>query len=330
MPGLKVGADAVARISPLLGFIATIAPPFASQWLSRMREADAVLERPLGRPLERDVDRQLHRCAGHRLRRHHRRLVDLRADRVDALELLARAAAEVLVVGLLDARLADTVAGARHVQLLRARERAASVVLLDVGQLGGRELAHVAEHVREERLRVVPPQVGDARVDSRELGLVLAQIRDLLLVDRDLHRHGRERVRLPLLELAQELRQRDVQHLRERLHLGVAALLRQVDRRDLDGRAGDVRDERASHAVEDRAALRLDRERPDLVVERRLLVLRAREDLQRPEPQEEHREDDERDRREDRDAQRHPRREEVRLLDPRVAREEALGPVARC
>ena len=52
------------------------------------------------------------------------------------------------------------------------------------------------------------------------------------------------------------------------------------------------------------------------------------EDLQRPQPQEEHREDDERDRGEDRDAQGHPRREEVGLLDPRVAREEAAGAVA--
>ena len=49
----------------------------------------------------------------------------------------------------------------------------------------------------------------------------------------------------------------------------------------------------------------------------------AGEHLERPEPQEEHGEDGERDEAEDRDAQRELRRQPVRLLDPRVAGQEA-------
>ena len=49
----------------------------------------------------------------------------------------------------------------------------------------------------------------------------------------------------------------------------------------------------------------------------------AGDDLERPEPEEEEREEDDRDDAEDGDADRHSRREAVRLLDPRVARQEA-------
>ena len=70
---------------------------------------------------------------------------------------------------------------------------------------------------------------------------------------------------------------------------------------------GDVRDDRATVAVEDRPARRLDAHEPELVVLRRVQVLVAGEHLKRPEPQEEDREHDQRDPAEDADAERESR-----------------------
>ena len=58
-------------------------------------------------------------------------------------------------------------------------------------------------------------------------------------------------------------------------------------------------------------------------------VLVAGEHLERPEPQEEHREDGERDEAEDRDAQGELRRQAVGLLDARVGGQEARAICAR-
>ena len=136
----------------------------------------------------------------------------------------------------------------------------------------------------------------------------------------------RDRVVAAPLDPVQQRRDGDAQDLREPFQLVQARRpgLGQVGGEELDGRAGDVRHERPALAVEDLAARRLDPHRAELVVQRRPQVLRAREHLQRPEPEEEHAEDDERERPEDPDPQRELGREAVRPLDARVGRQEAV------
>src|SRR5207248_3301356 len=79
--------------------------------------------------------------------------------------------------------------------------------------------------------------------------------------------------------------------------------------------------------------------RPQLVVLGSAKVLRARQDLERPEAQEQHAEDDDRKGAEDPDRKREPRGQWVGLLDARIRGEEAVrrraasqrdAPPARC
>ena len=142
--------------------------------------------------------------------------------------------------------------------------------------------------------------------------------------DRDLQRDRRQRVVLVRPDLLAELPERDVEDLRELADLGVAARAsRQAGRPDDDRRRRDVADDHAAVPVDDRPPGRLDGVAPQLVLDRRGAVLVGREDLQRPEPEEEDAERDERDAAEDGHAHRHPRCEEVRLLDLGIRREEA-------
>ena len=77
-------------------------------------------------------------------------------------------------------------------------------------------------------------------------------------------------------------------------------------------------------AVEDRPPLRLDANRAQLVVLGGGEVLRAREDLHRPEPEEQGSEDDQRDDAEHADPEGETRRQAVRLLRLRIRREEPV------
>jgi hypothetical protein len=96
-------------------------------------------------------------------------------------------------------------------------------------------------------------------------------------------------------------------------------------RPDLDERPGRVRDQDVAVSVDDRAARRLQPERADLIVAGILEVALTGDDLKRPEAEEERAEDRDRDDPENRDADGRLRRDAVRLLDPRVGREEAGG-----
>ena len=108
---MYVGYDAIASTAPSRGSSATIAPPFACPLVVLVGELDAVAERPLGGPLEADVERQADGVA--RLRRSPLREGALRPpERVDAELRRARAAAQVRVERRLDAGLADLVAAA--------------------------------------------------------------------------------------------------------------------------------------------------------------------------------------------------------------------------
>ena len=224
-------------------------------------------------------------------------------------------AAQVRVVAPLHPGLADLVAGGVALPLQQL-------------ELRGRDLVHVAEHLgREVAVRVVAQvRVGDA--DARELLGVLVEVVDRRRpLDVLAHDHRRDRVAAARLDPAQHLVDRDVHDPREPPQLVQARGPghRQVGRVQLDRRAGDVDHERPAVHVEDLAARRLDADRANLVVERRLQVLRPGKHLQRPEPEEEDAEGEQRDRAEDPDPQRELRREAVRALDARVGRQEAVG-----
>ena len=277
------------------------------------REVDPVADRLLGSALERQVEREADRLA--RLRRTHRHEVAaLVPERVHGELLEPSLAAQVAVVGGLEAGLADRVAGlvAVPVQLL---------------ELPGRDLRDVAQELRGDRAVVVAPQERRHDADSRELPLVLLQIEDRrVAVDRLTHRHRRDRVVGAPLDVDEHLTHGDAQHVRELPQLGEPGRpgLRQVGRRELHGRPPDVRDERVAVAIEDLSTHRRNPDRAHLVVERRVEVLRPREHLQRPEPEEEDPEGDQGYGTEDPEPQRKLRREAVRPLDPRVGREEAV------
>ena len=187
-----------------------------------------------------------------------------------------------------------------------------------------RDLADVAEQLRGDRALRVVAQERARELDARELVPAFPDVVDDWLVDADLDRDRRQRVALALGDPGQHLADRDVHDARKPLQLVLARAprLRQVGRVELESRAGTVVDERHAVPVEDHAARRFDADRAQLVVLCDAEVLVACQDLERPQPQEERAEDDERDRAEDRDAERQLRRQTVRLLDPRIRREE--------
>ncbi len=101
----------------------------------------------------------------------------------------------------------------------------------------------------------------------------------------------------------------------EVLELGVARLaeLRQPGRIEVDRRHGRARHERVAVPVDDRAALRWHGDLARLVRVRARCVLRAGENLQRPEPHHERRKADEEKRAEDREPARELRRDAIWL-----------------
>ena len=229
---------------------------------------------------------------------------------VDGDLRLPRLPAQVLVVLRLHPDLADLVAGPVE---LRSR-----VELL----LG--DLAHVAEDLGRERLVGVVAQEGALDLDSGELRLVLVQVVDLILAHRRLHRDRVDGIGEPLVDLLREDGGLDVQNLGEPLdHVVPAALLREVADPELHGRARDVVDDHPAAPVEDRAARGLDPDRAQLVSLRIGQVLLTRQNLQRPEPEEEDGEDGEGDDAEDADPEGKSGRQPIRRLDAGIRREEA-------
>ena len=142
---------------------------------------------------------------------------------------------------------------------------------------------------------------------------MLLEVVDLVVVDCRLDGDRRQRVGAAVVDLPREARRRYIEHHGEALDHSVAPLLlRHVPDPELDRRPRHIADDQLALAVEDRTSRRLDADRAELVVLRRVEVARAREHLQRPEPEEEHREDGDRDDAEHADADREPRREPVR------------------
>ena len=102
--------------------------------------------------------------------------------------------------------------------------------------------------------------------------------------------HRRQRVVLALADPAPDLLRRQADDRAETAQLVARRRprLRQVGGPDLDGGAGRVRDDDTAVAVEDRAALCLQREPPELVVLGRRAVGGPGQHLQRPQAEEEH------------------------------------------
>jgi hypothetical protein len=275
-----------------------------------VREVDAVLQRALRGPLQVGVEREPQVVPG--------RGADGRLDRrlraaaaVDRQLRRAVTAAQVAVVGRLDAGLPDDVAG------LVAE-------LAPLLQLVLRDLADVPERLRGERAVRVLAQVAVRQAHAGELVLPLPDVRVLVRMDAVLDHDGRERVVLVLLHAREDLAHRDVDDLRELPQLRALGrpALREVGGPQLDARAERVDDERLAVPVEDRAARRVERADAHAVVVCGGRVLRPGEDLERPQAQEQHREHAERERAEDRDAERELRGQPVRLADAGIRRQE--------
>ena len=165
-----------------------IAPPFALKESLFAGRLNPVLERPLGRALEPDVERQADVVA--RLRRPALggpALALWNPHRVDAQLGGPRRAAEIAVECRLDTGLADLLAAAVALRL-----EALELLLVD--------LAHVAEHLRRQRPVLVVAQVRGHDRDPRELVRALEQRHHLVLVDGCLDEDRRQRVVLALLE----------------------------------------------------------------------------------------------------------------------------------
>ena len=233
-----------------------------------VREPDSVADRVLGRALQLEVERQANRLA-RLLRPNEHEVAAGMPEGVDGELLEPGLAAKVAVVGRLEPTLADRVAGL-------------VAVLAQALQLGGGDLRDVAEQLRREGAVGVAAQEGRDDPDARELLLVLVDVVDRrVALDRLAHGHRRDRVVPAGLDLHEHLPYRHLQHLRELPQLGEPGRPRlgQVGRRELHGRPADVGDQRVAVAVEDLAALGRDADRADLVVERRVQVLRPREHL---------------------------------------------------
>ncbi len=221
---------------------------------------------------------------------------DGRAGRVDRLLDLAVLAAQVAVVGLLDARLPG---GADHGQLLVVG------AVVDVLQ---RDRADEPDQVRVERPERPQRRVA-ALVDVLELHAVeepapLEHVRGLAAVDVERQRHrvagvGARQVR----EHVPHARIRHVQHPRQTLQhpalrLHRHRLLRALRDRARDGlghprrvdlhrEPGRVRHDHIAVAVEDVAARRRHDDRAHAVLRGRGHVLVGVQHLQRPQPEEE-------------------------------------------
>ena len=276
-----------------------------------MRQVDPVRQGPLGGALQLDVEREAQRVSRLRPGLHPRRRLRA-APRVDRQLRLAVSASQVAVVCGLDSGLPD-----RVVRLVAAATQ--PLVLLR------RDLADVAEHLRSERLVRVLPQLALREMNAREVGGVLGQVVDLVVVQPELDDHGRQRVGRVLAQRLQHVADAHAGDHRQRAELRALGrpVLRQVGGPQLDARPRHVAHEHVPVAIEDRAARRLQAERAHAIVVRLREVAVAGQHLQRPEPQEQRGEDGERQEAEHGDAERQLGREPVRLLDPRVAGEEA-------
>ena len=289
----------------------------------RLGAVDAVDDRLLRGPLELRVERQPDRIAGIGNLLHLGRALRS-AERVDAQLREPGPPAQLLVERGLDASLAD-----------RVPERVAAELL----QLQLRDRADVAHQLGGEVAEAVLPDERVRDSQARELRLVLQEVENLVLAGELLQGHQGDRVAAVLLDLARDVRQRDVEDVGEAPQLCEGPVPREIGRPDLDGGPGLVVDEDAAVPVLDRPARGLLWSQSDLVVLGHLEELVPGEDLEGPEPEEEDGERGEDEEAEDADPEDGLRRElagldhdgvageAIRALGAWVGREEAARPV---
>jgi hypothetical protein len=247
--------------------------------------------------LEGEVERELELAAGDRLGRD-QRLAARQAGRVDLDPVDAVGPAQELVVGVLDAALTDH-AGLRHAGKARLLELTRGDRADVAEQLGG----HLAERVG--------PQVDAGQLHARELLGALGQRHQGPPVGVDLDRDGGVREVLRAVDDLSDRRRRHPEEAAEALVEGGPSgrAGREQALVDLDGDGLAAGDDRLVVAIEDRPARRLDRDVADPVGVGQLDVLRAGEDLQVPEPEEDDGKEDEREAAERGDADRELGRE---------------------
>ncbi len=250
----------------------------------RLQACDLVGQGRLDRLLQIEVDVEHDVVAAHRRGRLDRPHRD--AGRVDLDDLRARPTPQPELVGRLDAGLADHVVGA--VAVLRQRV-----------QLGRVDIARVAEHLCRGVAARVGPLGGEVDRNPGEQDLVLGQIDDDRLWDPDRYRHRLVGARLRIGErrrdvgdaLPQQCRQTSDDH-RGRLRTAEG-----------DHREHLVTHENLSPTGHDQASSRGDRDRLLLEDESGVAVVRAVQDLQRPEAHHDGRESHHDDQTHDREAQ---------------------------
>ena len=192
-------------------------------------------------------------------------------------------------------------------------------------ELGLVDLTDVSEEVGAERLVPVAPQEAVSQLHTRELELMFLEIGDLVGVHTPHKDHRGQRILRVGLDLRENLLQGQVRDRRERLKFRLLGRpgLRQVGGPHLKARTRNVRHEHMPVSVEHHAARCVDLNRPHAVLRGLGEVLVAREHLQRPQPQNEHREDAQCGEANDCHPERRLRCQTIRLFDARVARHEA-------
>ena len=213
-------------------------------------------------------------------------------ERVDLDPLTAGGAAEELVVAVLDAGLADDVAGVE-------------TPVLRLFQLSRADLADEAEEMGGQRPVRVLPDVGPLDTHAREALLVLEQVEEELPVEALLQHHrisGVLRRRPdPLADLS--LRESEQVAQLAQLASAGAAVAGQVGGSQLEGHHRTVVDQDLAVAIEDLAARWVNPDVEDAVVIGEGAVVLTVEDLQGPEPEEDRRDRDDDDRAQNRDTQ---------------------------
>ena len=261
------------------------------------------LERRLAGLLHVEVDRQPQPLA--RLGVAHRQLALGPAHRVDLHPAGAVAPAQVAVVLELDAGLAHAVAE-RHVRVagqLRAASRSPRRSCRTGARRSRRAGTCAGTPARPRRPGTGPGSPAGTGRCSRPTsvlsvtGLNGSSLTSRLILRRIAPRRPAERVAEPAVHAP-----------------APRLLVRQPLRQHLDDERGAVVDQQRAAAVDDLAARRLDLHLAHAVVVRLGEVLVARQHLQVPEAEEDHREQHQRDAAEDRHAQRELRRDDHALV----------------
>ena len=225
------------------------------------------------------------------------------AEGVDLDPELARRAAQVAVVGVLHPRLADHLTGleavvSRPLQLSRAH------------------LADDPEHVRRQRAGSVAADEGALDAEAGEAAPVLEQVEEQRAAQPLLEHDRLPRELRGMAELGSHLSRGEPQQISEfgELPPAIGPSSRELGGPEHKGHHGAVVDQDPSLPIEDLAALGLDADLANPVAVGEGAVTLPRDHLQRPDPQQESRDDRDHEPGEDGDSHRQARTEARREI----------------